>query len=55
MLIDRIMLNLIGNDNIDNIGAQSSDLMKQIDLDGSGMIDRDEWREKWISVQKILG
>ena len=29
--------------------------MKQIDLDGSGMIDRIEWREKWVSMQKILG
>ena len=53
--IDRILLNLIGHDDIDNIGAQSSDLMKQIDLDGSGMIDRVEWRDKWVSMQKILG
>ena len=53
--IDRILLNLIGHDDIDNIGAQSSDLMKQIDLDGSGMIDRAEWRDKWVSMQKILG
>ena len=29
--------------------------MKQIDLDGSGMIDRVEWRIKWVSIQKILG
>ena len=53
--IDRILLNLIGHDDIGNIGAQSSDLMKQIDLDGSGMIDRLEWRDKWVSMQKILG
>ena len=52
---DRILLNLIGHDDIDNIGAQSSDLMKQIDLDGSGMIDRVERRDKWVSMQKILG
>ena len=53
--IDRILLNLIGHHDIGNIGAQSSDLMKQIDLDGSGMIDRLEWRDKWVSMQKILG
>ena len=53
--INRILLNLIGHDDIGNIGAQSSDLMKQIDLDGSGMIDRLEWRDKWVSMQKILG
>ena len=53
--INRILLNLIGHDDIGNIGAQSSDLMKQIDLDGSGMIDRVEWRDKWVSMQKILG
>ena len=53
--IDRILLNLIGHDDIGNIGAQSFDLMKQIDLDGSGMIDRVEWRDKWVSMQKILG
>ena len=55
IIIDRILLNLIGHDDIGNIGAQSSDLMKQIDLDGSGMIDRVEWRDKWVSMQKILG
>ena len=29
--------------------------MRKIDADGSGMIDRLEWREKWQSMQKHLG
>ena len=36
----RILLNLSGIEDIDNIGLESSDIMKQIDMDGSGMIDR---------------
>ena len=29
--------------------------MAGIDTDGSGQIDREEWREKWVSMQKCLG
>ena len=29
--------------------------MLEIDTDGSGQIDREEWREKWVSMQKTLG
>ena len=29
--------------------------MAEIDTDGSGQIDREEWREKWVSMQKNLG
>ena len=36
----RILLNLLGIDDIDNIGLESSCIMKQIDMDSSGMIDR---------------
>ena len=51
----RILLNLSGIEDIDNIGLESSELMRKIDADGSGMIDRLEWREKWQSMQKHLG
>ena len=29
--------------------------MEQIDADSSGHIDRQEWRDKWLLMQKTLG
>ena len=29
--------------------------MKEIDDDGNGQIDRLEFRDKWVSMQKALG
>lgn len=54
-ILIRILLNLSGVDDIDNIGSEATELMGQIDADGSGKIDRAEWREKWVSMQKALG
>ena len=29
--------------------------MEEIDADSSGHIDRQEWRDKWLTMQKTLG
>ena len=51
----RILLNLTGIEEIDDIGLEADTLMKEIDDDGNGQIDRVEWRDKWLSMQKALG
>ena len=51
----RILLNLIGIEEIDDIAQESVTLMKEIDDDRNGHIDQEEWRAKWVTMQKALG
>ena len=49
----RVFLHLAGIENIDEIGQQSEEIMDQVDSNQDGSISRQEWREKWNTVQAL--
>ena len=50
----RILLNLWGITNVNEIIMYTSSIMKLADHDQSGKINRNEWNQEWSSIKRLL-